>query len=240
MARPLIGITSELAAAGWRDRVREAVLLPASYAVALDLAGCVPVLLPPAPHGAGGLVARLDAVLFSDGRGIDPRRCGGDPDDQAADPDLARDAGEFAMMRAAIDARLPVLAIGRGMHVLNAVRGGTVVERPQPATADANGSAKPAAREIRISPDSRLGRVLGPGASVPGDGVAPADGRQAVDALGSGLSAVAWAADEIVFAVELARYPFAIGMQWHPEETEDLRIFEALREAAAARHREAA
>jgi len=76
MTRPLIGITSEMAAAGWDDRVREAILLPASYAWALQRAGCVPVLLPPAPHGAVGLVARLDGVVFSDGVGAGARRRG--------------------------------------------------------------------------------------------------------------------------------------------------------------------
>ena len=67
MTRPLIGITSEMAAAGWDDRVREAVLLPASYAWALQQAGCVPVLLPPAaarrrgprgPARRGGVLRR--------------------------------------------------------------------------------------------------------------------------------------------------------------------------------------
>ena len=178
MTRPLIGVTSEMAAAGWGDRVREAVLLPASYALALQRAGCVPVLLPPAPYGALGLADRLDAVLFSDGADIDPRRAGAEPVDGAAEPDLARDAGEFGLMRAAIAARLPVLAIGRGMRVLNAVRGGSVADRtptewpladrpltgqPLPAadgaarSAGSDGAAGadgPAARELRITCDT--------------------------------------------------------------------------------------
>jgi putative glutamine amidotransferase len=258
MTRPLIGITSEMAAAGWGDRVREAVVLPASYAWALQRAGCVPVLLPPAPRGAAGLAARLDAVVFSDGGDIDPRRWGGEPADLAGAPDPARDAGEFALMRAVIEARLPVLAMGRGMRVLNAVRGGTVTERPAraagpeattggaattagaaPVGPAANGSASPSAREIRISPGSRLGRVLGPSVSVT-DPAGPAGGHQAVDRLGSGLAAVAWAADDTVHAIELTGYPFAIGLQWHPELSEDLRIFEELRRAATDGHVEAA
>jgi putative glutamine amidotransferase len=236
MTRPLIGITSEMAAAGWGDRVREAVLLPASYAWALQRAGCVPVLLPPAPHGAIGLVDRLDAVLFSDGGDIDPRRGGGDPDDGAAEPDLARDAGEFALMRAAIAARLPLLAVGRGMRVLNAVRGGSVTGAPLPAV---NGAARPAAGELRISPGSRLDRVLGPSLSVTA-AAWPSGRHQDVDRLGGGLSAVAWTANDTVAAVELTGHPFAIGLAWHPEQGEDLRIFDEFRKAAAAGHREAA
>ncbi len=245
MTRPLIGITSEMAAAGWGDRVREAVLLPASYAWALERAGCVPVLLPSAPQHAADLVAGLDGIVFSDGADVDARRCGTEPHDQAGQPDLARDAGEFALMRAAIEAGRPVLAIGRGMLVLNAVRGGSVIERGRGDGA-ANGAPVPgparwAACDVRISPGSRLGRLLGPSLTV---SVANApDGRhQAVDRLGSGVAAVAWAAGEAagpagpaeaVEAVELAGHPFAIGMRWHPEEGEDMRIFEEFQAAAS-------
>lgn len=240
MSRPLIGITSEMAAAGWGDRVREAVLLPASYAWAVERAGCVPVLVPSAPRHAAELAAGLDGIVFSDGADVDAGRFGTGPQAQSGEPDPARDAGEFALMAAAIEARLPVLAIGRGMRVLNAVRGGSVTER-QHGVAE-NGSQGPdsanpgqwGAIDVRISPDSRLGRLLGASLTVP---VArPRDGHhQAVDRLGRGLSAVAWAGDGTVEAVELAEHPFAIGVQWHPEQGEDLRIFEDFRTAAAAR-----
>jgi putative glutamine amidotransferase len=272
MTRPLIGITSEMAAAGWGDRVREAVLLPASYALALQQAGSVPILLPPTPYGATGLAARLDAVLFSDGGDIDPRRVGAEPVDGAAEPDLVRDAGEFALMRAAIAARLPLLAIGRGMRVLNAVRGGSLADRPSgdrtpkdrptaerppgdrrpkdrpladgplPAAngvAGSDGYAGSPARELRIGPGSRLDRVLGPSLTVTA-AAWPSGRHQDVDRLGGGLSAVAWIADDTVAAIELTGHPFAIGLAWHPEQGEDVRIFEALREAAAARRQEAA
>jgi putative glutamine amidotransferase len=242
MTRPLIGITSEMAAAGWDDRVREAVLLPASYAWAVERAGCVPVMLPPAPHHAADLAAGLDGVVFSDGADIDAQPGGTGPHGQAAevDParvDPARDAGEFALMRAAIGSGLPVLAIGRGMRVLNAVRGGSVAGPSRDGNGDGAKTAGQgvwAAREVRISPGSRLGRLLGPSLTVPVAG--PPDGRrQGVDRLGSGLTAVAWADDEAVEAVELAGNSFAIGMQWHPEQGEDIRVFEGLRAAAAGR-----
>jgi putative glutamine amidotransferase len=267
MTRPLIGITSEMAAAGWGDRVREAVLLPASYARALQRAGCVPVLLPPAPYGAIGLVGRLDAVLFSDGRDIDPRRGGagtGDvtagpgngkpatgngtagPGESRAEPDLVRDAGEFALMRTAIAARLPLLAVGRGMRVLNAVRGGTVTEAAAPAVGTAPGGAAPGGaaaapdgRELRIGPGSRLDRVFGPRLSVAA-AAWPSGRHQDADRLGGGLSAVAWTGDDAVVAVELTGHPFAIGLAWHPEQEDDLRIFEALRAAATAHRQQAA
>ena len=233
MTRPLIGITSEMAAVGWDDRVREAVLLPASYAWALQRAGCIPVLLPPAPHGAEDLAARLDGIVFSGGVGTGARRHGAPSRDE---PDLARGAGELALMRAAIAAGLPLLAIGRGMHLLNAVRGGSVIDRERdPAGHGTNGAAAPrASREIRISPGSRLGRLLGPSVTVPAE-PGPAGRHPALDRLGHGVEAVAWGDDQAVAAVELAGHPFAIGLQWHPEEDEGTRLFEGFREAASDR-----
>jgi putative glutamine amidotransferase len=242
MSRPLIGITSEMAAAGWGDRVREAVLLPANYVRAVQRAGCIPVLVPSAPRHAAELTAGLDGIVFSDGADVDTRRSGAGAQEQSGEPDLARDAGEFALMGAAIEARLPVLAIGRGMRVLNAVRGGSLTERQRDAAGNgaqgpgsANGpeAAQWSTLDVRISPDSRLGRLLGASLTVPA--LRTRDGQhQAVDRLGRGLSAVAWADDGAVEAVELAQYPFAIGLQWHPEQGEDLRIFEDFRTAAAA------
>jgi putative glutamine amidotransferase len=232
MTRPLIGITGEMAAAGWGDRVREAVLLPASYARAVERSGCVPVLLPAAPYHASDLASGLDGVVFSDGADIDAGRGGAGRQDGAGQLNPARDAGEFALMRAAILAGLPLLAIGRGMRLLNTVRGGSLTGRP------GDGGTPPGpvawvARDVRLSPDSRLGRLLGPSltapfASVPGR-------RQMVNGLGNGVTAVAWADGGSIEAVELAGHPFALGVQWHPEHGDDMRVFEGLRAAADGR-----
>jgi gamma-glutamyl-gamma-aminobutyrate hydrolase PuuD len=240
MTRPLIGITSEMTAAGWGNRVRETLVLPARYTWALERAGCAPVLLPPSAQGSAGLAARLDAVVFSDGGDIDARRCGAGPAGLAPEPDLVRDASEFALMREAIAEGLPVLAVGRGMRVLNVARGGSVAERQ---------GGPWAGREVRISPESRLGRILGPAvtlsaareqapASAPASAAreqAPVGRHQALDRLGAGVTAAAWADDQTVLAIELAGHPFAIGVQWHPEDGEDLRIFTELATAAGAR-----
>ncbi len=235
MTRPLIGITSEMAAARWGDRVREAVLAPASYAWAVERSGCVPLLLPSAPYHAADLAAGLDGVVFCDGADVDAGRDAAGQHDQAGRPDRARDAREFALMRVAIESGLPVLAIGRGMRVLNAVRGGSLIERRDGGdNGHAPGPATWITRDVRLSPDSRLGRLLGPTVTVSFASM-PGGRDQAVDRLGSGLTAVAWADGESVEAIELAGHPFAIGLQWHPEQGEDMRIFEELRAAADSR-----
>jgi putative glutamine amidotransferase len=220
----MIGITSEMTAAGWGDRVREAALLPAGYPRALQQAGCVPLVLAPWPWPAARLMASLDGLLLADT--LAARRPGVAPPPGPEDTaDRARDAAERSLLRAAIEAGLPVLAIGRGLHVLNLARGGA---EPQ---ADAGQGSPAAARELRLSPDSVLGQLLGLGVTVPAaDLTGPPLGR-----LGRGLTAVAWADDQAVEAVELAGHPFAIGMRWHPGETDRGKLLERFLAAVAVR-----
>jgi putative glutamine amidotransferase len=219
----MIGITSEMTAVGWGDRVREAAVLPASYPQALQQAGCVPLVLAPWPWPAARLMASLDGLVLADT--LAARRPGTAPLSGPADPaDQARDAAERSLVRAAIEAGLPVLAIGRGLHILNLAWGGT--EPP----ADLGRSEAPA-RELRLSPDSALGQLFGLSVTVPAtDLTGPALGR-----LARGLTAVAWADDQAVEAVELAGHPFAIGMRWHPGESDRVKLLERLLAAAAGR-----
>jgi putative glutamine amidotransferase len=231
MTRPLIGITAEMAAAGWGDSVREAALSPASYAFAVVQAGGIPVLLPPVlPGAAARLAAGLDGLLFSGGGDIDPRRYGAEPHELADVPDYARDAFEFELMRVAIQTRLPFLAICRGIQVLNVARGGTLIQHLPDAVGNRRHAADPVRmgeHDVRIEAGSRLGLLLGPQAQV------PTSQHQAVQRLGSGLNAVAWADDGAVEALVLEGHPFGIGVQWHPEEGADMRIFDGLSAAAA-------
>ncbi|MQA94823.1 MAG: gamma-glutamyl-gamma-aminobutyrate hydrolase family protein [Streptosporangiales bacterium] len=233
MPRPLIGITSHLEPARWGDWVREAVLSPAPYTRAVERAGGTPVVLPPLGFaGAGALVTRFDALILADGGPVGPGLYGADPQDADPPPDGHRDRFEIALVRAAAEAGIPFLAVSRGLHVLNVARGGTLIQ-DLPGTvghdAHAPDPVKPGTHAVAISPSSRLGRALGATASV------PTAHRQAVQRLGKGLMAVAWADDQIVEAVELQGHPFGLGVQWNAEEAGDLRIFTALTEAAERR-----
>ena len=90
MTAPLIGITTDMRAAAWHDRVREAALSPAAYSRAIAAAGAVPVLLPPVLPGEAGtggparLAAGLDGLVFAGGADLDPRCYGAPLDDQVA------------------------------------------------------------------------------------------------------------------------------------------------------------
>jgi len=232
MARALIGITSQMVAARWGDQVREAVLSPQTYSRAVERAGAVPVLIPPIPPGGiPRLIERLDGVLFTGGEDVDPALYGAARHERTDEPDARRDRFELALARAVIEAGLPFLGICRGLHVLNVARGGTLVQHLPDAVGHhghASDRARMSLHDVRIEPASKLGRLLGGKISVPGSH------HQAVARLGDGLEAAAWADDQIVEAAEFRGNRFGIGVQWRPEEADDLRIFEAFAEAAEA------
>ncbi|NUR87455.1 MAG: C26 family cysteine hydrolase domain-containing family, partial [Nonomuraea sp.] len=128
MSRPLIGITSYFEAARWGDWVREAVVSPPSYAKAVERAGGAPVVLPPlGPHSVADYVRGLSGLLLAGGADLDPGTYGGEPGPHAAEPQPHRDRFELALARAAVRADLPILAVARGMHVLNVAQGGTLI-----------------------------------------------------------------------------------------------------------------
>jgi len=144
-------------------------------------------------------------------------------------PDHRRDRFEILMTRAAIDADLPFLAICRGMHILNVARGGTLIQHLPDRLGSESHKPDPVKltiHDVQVSAASKLGRVLGATAQVPGAH------HQAIDRIGSGLLPVAWTPDQVVEAVELQGHKFGLGVQWHPEESDDARIFEALVAAA--------
>ncbi|MEV4178251.1 gamma-glutamyl-gamma-aminobutyrate hydrolase family protein [Nonomuraea sp. NPDC049709] len=227
MSRPLIGITAYFEAARWGDWVREAVLSPPSYAKAVGRAGGAPVMLPPlGPHAIEDYVRGLQGIVLAGGVEVGADTYNGDPDERVAEPQVHRDRFELAIVRAAIRADLPILAIARGMHVLNVAQGGTLIPW-LPEVLDSDRHAEPdGGHTIQVSVSSKLGKAIGDRVEV------NAPHHQSVRRLGSGLLAVAWAEDQIVEGIELQGHRFGVGVQWHPERGQDNRLFDAFIEAA--------
>jgi putative glutamine amidotransferase len=225
MGRPIIGITSELEAAHWGDWIREAVVSPVSYIRAVERAGAAPVVLPPVPPDtARALVARLDGLVFTGGKDLDPALYDQQRLDETDLPDYRRDRFELTLMRAALEAGLPFLAIGRGLHVLTVARGGALTQH---LPAHRQDRVRYLPHDVRLSGDSLLGRVLGGAVRV------PAAHHQAPARVGEGLTVAGWSPDDdVVEALEVAGHRFGVGVHWHPEEGDDTRLLDALVAAA--------
>ena len=127
MGRPIIGITGELDAARWGDWLREAAILPVSYIRAVERAGGAPLIVPPVPPASvASFTEVVDGLVFTGGRDVDPALYDQERHEETDEPDQRRDRFELALMRAALDAGVPFLAIGRGLHILTLARGGTL------------------------------------------------------------------------------------------------------------------
>ena len=233
---PLIGISAYCEQARWGAWVRPAVVLPRRYTDAITAAGGLPVLLPPVP-GISGALARLDGLLLSGGGDIDPARYGAEPAPQLTSVREERDGAELALLDAALSLRLPVLGICRGMQVINVARGGSLHQHLPDVVGHEGHAPVPGGfgeHQVRVAPGSRLSGILGRDADRPI--ATPTHHHQAVDRLGKGLTATAWAADGTVEAFEAdGGDSFLVAVQWHPEAGDDPSLFRAL--VAAARDR---
>ncbi|MGW0205129.1 gamma-glutamyl-gamma-aminobutyrate hydrolase family protein [Streptomyces sp. NPDC003233] len=225
--RPLIGISTYLeSGARWGVWELDAALLPAGYPRLVQRAGGLAAMLPPdAPERAAETVARLDGLVIAGGPDVDPARYGAEREPRTGPPALARDAWELALIEAALDAGTPVLGICRGMQLLNVALGGTLVQHLE-GHAEVVGVF--GGHPVKPVPGSLYAGI------VPEETTVPTYHHQAVDRLGAGLVPSAYAADGTVEAVELpADRGWVLGVQWHPEMGEDLRVMSALVTAAS-------
>jgi putative glutamine amidotransferase len=210
---------------------RERVTLNTAYVRALDRAGLVPLAVPTllAPDRA---VAALDGVrglVLTGGEDVEPARYGAAPHPklEATDPD--RDAAEVALIAAAGTRGVPILAICRGIQILNVALGGTLYqdldsERPGPI-AHAGDASRHA---VRVEAGSLLERTLGaPSATV------NSRHHQAIRNLAPGLRAVAWAEDGVIEAAEPSSpaAPWTLAVQWHPEDLTERALFDGFARA---------
>ena len=229
--RPLIGISTYREQARWGAWDVPAALLPASYPDAVFAAGGEPVLLPTG-SGTAEIVARLDGLVMAGGADVHPVHYGSTPGPHTVGLRPDRDAAELAVLQAALARDLPLLAICRGMQLLNVTLGGTLVQHLPDVPGAGSHQEAPgvfAQREVRTEPGSTLHRLLGPSAEV------DCHHHQALDRIAAGLAPSAWAEDDVLEAVEAADRRFCLAVQWHPEAGADRRLFDAVVGAAGNR-----
>jgi putative glutamine amidotransferase len=238
---PVIGITTYEDRAAWRGWDARAALLPYSYVDSVRAAGGRPVLLAPGgdDNEARATVAGLDGLVVAGGPDVDPSRYGAPRHPKTQEPVTARDAWDLAVTASAVELGVPLLAICRGMQVLNVCRGGTLHQHVEDIIGHVRHDGPKhgfGQHSVHVAEDSLLAMILPSGAFFD----VPTHHHQAVDLVGDGLRAVAWEEDGLIEAVEagpseLGGLPgFVLGVQWHPEQGTDPRLFRALVEAAAA------
>jgi putative glutamine amidotransferase len=217
-----------------------------SYLRAIELAGGtpVPVSLQLESAELAALSASLDGVLLSGSPAdIEPRRFQAERSPETNDADADRERTDFALIEHALTAQKPLLAVCYGIQSLNVFLGGTLIQDIPTDVGRAvehdwdDPKADPEAfHAARIEPQSELGRLAN---SL--EATVNSSHHQSVLDVGKGLSAVAWAPDGVIEAVEWpADGQWILGVQWHPErmaETDSLanRLFAQLVETANAR-----
>jgi putative glutamine amidotransferase len=230
-ARPVVGITTYVTAAKWSYWDREAALIPADYVQAVERAGGRPLLVPPSEEGIEETLDAVDALIFSGGADLDPELYGQEPHPQTLGVRGERDSAELALLTAALERDMPVLAICRGSQVLNVARGGDLVQHLPDVVGDEKHKHTPgtfADHDVTVEGGTRLASLLGDRSPV------KSHHHQGFGRLGDGLQVTAHAEDGTIEAVEATDRRFALGVLWHPEAGEGMKLFEALVDEAAS------
>lgn len=232
--RPLIGITTYREEASWGIWTQSADLLPTPYAVAIESADGIPVLLPPpsspdrCARDASAVVARLDGLVIAGGADVEPSRYGAEPHTRTVRWAGDRDGWELALLDAADVRGLPVLGICRGMQLM-AVHGGGSLHQHTPEVTGTDlhdpGGDRFGDVEVAVAVGSRLRTLLGDRQQV------GCHHHQSVDAH-PGYAVAAAAADGTLESIERPGDRFVLGVQWHPETREDAGLFRGLVAAA--------
>lgn len=214
---PFIGITPSIK---FDEQFGELYTMALTYVGAVQAAGAAPIVLPAQPD-ADQLLERLDGLVLSGGGDIHPSRYG----DQHIRPETygisdRRDEFELALLRGALAREMPILAICRGIQVLNVGLGGTLWQDVAECSPTALTHRQPLEGASRHSPwhdvAAEPGGLL---ADVYGATTIAANSfhHQALKELGEGLRPIGWTSDGLIEAVSMPDRPFVLGVQWHPE-----------------------
>ena len=232
---PVIGLTTYLEQAKQGVWDVRAAFLPQQYFDAVTASGGIAVLLPPQPAReavADAVLEGLDGLILTGGLDVQPELYGAQrhPLTDPSRPD--RDAWELALFRGAEKRRMPVLAICRGLQLVNVARGGTLHQHLPEAIGTGRhriGGGVFATNTVDVEAGTAL-------ASLVGDGALEVHSyhHQGVDQLGEGLRVTARDDSDLVQAVESTGDGYVVGVQWHPEQNvEDRRLFAGIVDQAA-------
>jgi putative glutamine amidotransferase len=239
--KPIIGCTTYRKTAAQTPPISLMALMP-SYVEAIKAAGGIPLLIPLglSDDDLCAIFEQLDGLLLPGGGDVAAHYYGSHHPELISDVDDDRDRVELFLARLAVTQRKPLLAICRGHQLLNVALGGTLYEDvnlqyPEALRHD-NYNLFPRnhlAHHVSVIPGSRLAALFNGAAEVRVNSLH----HQGVRDLAPELTAVATAPDGLIEGVELPDHPFAVGVQWHPENLVDddplmLELFKGLTAAA--------
>ena len=224
MNQPVIGLTSYLEPAKWGAWDQPAALIPWNYVNKLQAAGASVVILPPDADNHTA-IARLDGLVMAGGADIEPARYGAEHKEGTDKPRVERDASELGLYRAAREANLPVFGICRGLQIMAVAHGGSLhqhlpdlvgntLHRDAPGTFNNHGAT--------FTPGSLIAGLVGAT-----EATVNSSHHQAVDSPGN-LTVTGYAEDGTVEVCEDPSAEFVLGVQWHPEFSDDENISENL------------
>ncbi len=231
-AKPLIGVS------GCQKKTDGHTIYTVGHKYVLavvNAADAVPVMLPPLGDSRNGgdfdietVVGRLDGLLVTGSpSNVEPDHYDGPASRPGTLHDPARDATTLPLIRAAIEADLPVLAICRGLQELNVAYGGTLHQHvhelpdkhdhrmPQGPDHDVRYGLR---HPVRTTPGGQLADLASEAGLNPDNVMVNSLHAQAIDRLGAGLAVEAVSEDGVIEASRVEGAPaFALGVQWHPE-----------------------
>lgn len=213
--KPVIGI---MATIGDMNESLNFTRLNNTYVISVSQAGGVPMIIPPllTEDEMNRVVEVCDGFLFSGGIDVTPSLYGEDAHEKLGETHYPMDLVQISLLKKVMEARKPLLGICRGHQVLNVACGGTLYQdlsetghlflkhRQQTSWGDVS-------HKISVKEDSLLAKLLGTEVMV------NSYHHQSVKDPGTNVVITAYSADDIVEAIEVKDYPFAVGVQWHPE-----------------------
>ncbi|MFJ9901127.1 gamma-glutamyl-gamma-aminobutyrate hydrolase family protein [Streptomyces sp. NPDC091280] len=220
--RPVIGIAAYHEQARWNIWNTDATIIQQSFVHGVTRAGGRAVVLPPDDRDAH-VLDRLDGLLLPGGADIDPAYFGQDRHPATDQPSQDRDAGELLLLRAALERDLPVLGVCRGLQLLVHQYGGTLHQHLPDVLGHSGHLPQEGvlgAHEVEFTAGSRAAAVYGPSAHV------NSHHHQGVDDPGR-LQVSGRSHDGLPEAVEDSARRFVLGVQWHPEISQDEALFTA-------------
>jgi putative glutamine amidotransferase len=224
MNQPVIGLTSYLEPAKWGAWDQPAALIPWNYVNKLQAAGASVVILPPDANNHEA-ISRLDGLVMAGGADIEPARYGAAHQEGTDKPRIERDASELGLYRAAREANLPVFGICRGLQIMAVAHGGSLhqhlpdvvgntLHRDAPGTFNNHGAT--------FTPGSLIAGLVGAT-----EVTVKSSHHQAVNSPGD-LTVTGYAEDGTIEVCEDPSAEFVLGVQWHPEFSNDEQVSENL------------